>query len=368
MAVLYTRKIPIRQLTTDNDILDRINDLVFRTNNVVRETYQFLRLYFLWLLENNIELPTINRSLLKMIFTVISYRQNTSRNDCETKENIELFYNDIYSKLQRTKVQAPNKDILDYEITDIITNVENHIKGSFFTYINRLVYAIIPNDDKQPKEYNDTQKEQRKKLRNDLFDTTYTSDSQYHTYIDDFSTEIKENLKLVRSKKPQSCFPLLYKISLVIKLSGKKQLALIPLRRSLIPAYITIDATIFKEAFRDILKEQEIDIWKNITDNIYDTLGCKETFEFTSLKTDSIACSITFRAGERKQKPKKKFEEQYFEDLKSHIEFEGKKIVAIDPNKGNLVYCYDGENTLRRHRTKDDMLLVKINIKKSGKK
>ena len=82
----------------------------------------------------------------------------------------------------------------------------------------------------------------------------------------------------------------------------------------------------------------------------------KEGYDFSSLKTDGISCSLLFKSNCKHKITS--IHEKYLEDLSSYEELLEKKIVAIDPNKGNLMYCFDGKNVLRytqaqrRHETK----------------
>lgn len=322
---------------------------------MVRETYHFLRLYIIHLLHNKQVPPVIDRSFLKLVFSTVSDRKGgnkvTFKNaDGEKVEPPDLgaFYDTHYKPMQSSRPKAPNKDILDYEITSIITNVENHIKNAFFTYVNRLVFSLAPKD-----------KDERKRLRNDLLDNTRTSRLEFRPMIERFAPLIREKLDKNPGRKipvfkdnPQSCFPLIYAISKIVRERGFKQLAIVPMRRSLIPSYITIDTNIFKRSFGNLIRKHPLDVWKNIRSVIEGEFGHKEGFVFTSLKTDGVGCSVVFTVPNKWVKgsvrPKKvKFDEKYFEDLKSYGEFKDKKIVGIDPNKGNLVYCFDGEKTLR---------------------
>lgn len=344
----YCRRLPLHKVTTNKKIKDTIEELVIATNNLVREAYQFLRLYFLHLLEQEIELPLIDRSFLKGVFSLFSTKKSDSKLEPITAQLLP-FYKEHYESINVTQVKVQYNAIIDYEITTMITCIENHIKNEFFTYINRLVFSICPNSkDKEENKYN---KLQRKKIRDDLYNGTFNSDSLYHSLIKEFYPLIKENLE-IRKSNPQLCLPFLYKVSTIIKDHNKKQLSILPLRRSFIPSYITIDSHIFHKykCFKDILLEEQVDLWANIKDTIEKELSHKEGYKFTSLKTNGIGCSIVFRKeGKRAGMRDKKnlFKEKYFEDLKQYDEFKDRKIVGIDPNKGNLMYCYDGETVLR---------------------
>ena len=50
----------LSKIIKNNDILNIINDSVYRTNNIVFHTYNFLKLYILHLYDNKLELPIIN--------------------------------------------------------------------------------------------------------------------------------------------------------------------------------------------------------------------------------------------------------------------------------------------------------------------
>ena len=268
------------------------------------------------------------------------------------------FYNTNYSTLQLEKVKTVNKDILDYESVSIITNIENHIKGSFFTYINRLVFSLcISLEDK------DKQKQQRKRLRNDMFDNTRSSDEQFHHYIDTFNpliTAAKNKL----NKNPQFCIPLLYKISLIIAEKGCKQLAILPLRRSFIPSHITIDKTVFAASFKDINDAAGINLWDTIILKVNKLFKQKTGVSFKTMKTDGISCCITFSSSNKyckktnldkeentKNKKQMKINKNYIylEDLESTDELKDIPLVGIDPNKGNLVYCKGSNNAVLRY-------------------
>ena len=329
MGDCYCRKTPLKAIIQNETVLTKIEQCVLDTNNVVRETYQFVRLYFLTLLEQENVPPLIDRTFLKGVFSTISNRKKSSRIQ-NLLDQLQVFYTEHYEPIQTIKAPAVQKDILDYEITGIITNVENHIKNSFFTYVNSLVYALCPTD-----------KTARKNLRDDMYKGTFSSPPEYFHLVEEFSPMITEALKVLKTN-PQKSLPLLYKISKLLARNGFKHKSILPLRRSLIPSYITIDKNICSLIFKDIE-----DCWVEIEESVLCEVGCKEGYSLTSIKTDGVACSLTFRTEKRGKRKKTKAEEKYLEDLNVLKNITGKKVVGIDPNKGNLVYCFDGENVLR---------------------
>ena len=106
-------------------------------------------------------------------------------------------------------------------------------------------------------------------------------------------------------------------------------------------------SNIINEIFRT---ESPLEIWENIKNKVSSLFKIKTGYTLSSFKTDSIGCSLLFKSKTKKKKVDKNdssHQEKYFDDLESYEEFKGQTIVAIDPNKGNLMYCYDGKNTLK---------------------
>ena len=61
-----------REVNEDTIII--INDAVFRTSKIVFHTYNFLKLYFMHLYENNLIFPLIDVQFISIIMMVISKR------------------------------------------------------------------------------------------------------------------------------------------------------------------------------------------------------------------------------------------------------------------------------------------------------
>ena len=67
-----------------------IDDLTNRTNKIVCRSYQFLKLYVLHLLDNDKELPKINKEFISDIFKVITIRKSNSGAVPESKMSQQL--------------------------------------------------------------------------------------------------------------------------------------------------------------------------------------------------------------------------------------------------------------------------------------
>jgi len=331
----YSRTIPFKHIVEDPETY---NDIIFRVNEIVKHTYQFVRMYILHCYENDKPIPTIDRSFLKTVFSLVSVRQKNSN----TTVDLRNFYEKHYSPIQPEKIDGSNlKETLDHEITDMVTNVENHIKNHFYDYLLHLTSC-----------YTETRKEARK-LRNMLYyDDLSSHYSDTYPELMEYCYEI-QNAKENRTDSPQALLPLLLKINELSELHGRKTMAVIPLRKSNTPKYVTFSHCVMTDTFG---KELGTEKWYEICEMVAYYFTAKEDFSFSSLKTDGVGCSLLFKY--KTKRKAYKFQEKYLENLQTYEELLDKKIVAIDPNKGNLMYCYDGKNVLRytqaqrRHETK----------------
>ena len=362
----YTRILPLKNILNEPVYINKLQDIHYKVNEIIRHTYQFIRLYFIHLYTTDTIFPTLNRSFIKQIFSLISHRNRNKNMSTELQEFFKKHYKEHMLHIEEGKGL---KEILDPEITILITSIENHIKNTFYSYINSLVSLYTCGN---KKEYN--------KLKKYLTSDSDEVDDNY-VYIDVLDRYKNDILDAKKNifKNPQSCFSLLFRINEELESNGKKMYSLLPLRRSLIPKYISLSSTIIAEIFRvksnEENKQSPSTIWSNIKQAVDNEFNygkkIKHNYSFLSLKTDMVGCSLIFKlsgvrtTGVKKYKKKKTIiSETYFDDL-STLEYkqitENKNVVVIDPNKGNLMYCYDGENVIRytQNQRRKDMKKTK---------
>jgi len=331
----YVRTLPLKKLIRNEATMKEIEGLVCSTNQICRETYLFIRAFIIDKLERGLSIPTINRIFVRNVISTISEIDSRGRKstDLQGKEEIVNFFEEKFARVQVEKIKKPSGTLLEYVVVEILTAIENHIKTKFFSYVSKLVFSIAPDSDK---------KTQRAKIKNDIMDGSFTSEETYHSTIRDFA-EISTLIKIFKTK-PQQCIPMMYKInSFILAQNPKvKVYSILPLRRSLIPCFITFSKSVFLSIFKDE------NVWSELEGRVLSLFKLKSSeYSFTSFRTNGVGCSLLFSIPALKFKKKKKETSPYFEDLRSYEEFKGKKIVAIDPNKGNLLYCFDGKKVLR---------------------
>jgi hypothetical protein len=103
------------------------------------------------------------------------------------------FYKNKYSKLFVSKINGTNlSGILNYQMTEIVTNIENNIKLHFLDYLNRFVNSSFKEQNQQilknlkGKDKIETKKLLAKELyqiKKDLLNNTLECDNKYHEWL-----------------------------------------------------------------------------------------------------------------------------------------------------------------------------------------
>ena len=133
-----------------------------------------------------------------------------------------------------------------------------------------------------------------------------------------------------------------------------------PLRTDIIPKHIRLDTTTLVHLlmtkkqgnktdylFKGNLKRFEDKIWEFFFRTERQCFKKKWYSFHHIIETDGISCSILML---RKDKVGKKIKmssisksEEYIDELEDYAQIKNKKIVAIDPNMGDLLYCVDSD-------------------------
>jgi len=273
--------------------------------------------------------------------------------------------------------------ILDYLTIDILTMYENNIKQHYIEYIERYVNIVwqkkfmIDKIRKIKKTKKDRDSAVRKlctqlrKIKNDILNIenkNYKSNVFYHKWINEQKKLIVPSKDKFRKKSlyydlqclPQDYFPCMVYMMKKIE----KQHFLInnafPLRSDIIPKHIRLDTTTLvhllitkkqgnksEYLFKGNLKRFEDKIWKFFFRTERQCFKKKNYTFHHMIETDGISCSILLlrndMIGRRIRMKKVPNKEPYIDELKDYSKLQHKKIVAIDPNMSDLVYCVDGD-------------------------
>ena len=72
-------KTSLNSITDNNDVVRKINDVTKRCSIITSDIYSFLKLYFLNLYEQKIDLPIIDINLLATILNVVTIGPSSGR-------------------------------------------------------------------------------------------------------------------------------------------------------------------------------------------------------------------------------------------------------------------------------------------------
>src|SRR4029077_6359984 len=71
---MKTVKTSLAKVVVDESSIPIIEELVQRVNKITIQTYQYIKLYFLYLFENNIKFPLIDEKFISDVIAVITVR------------------------------------------------------------------------------------------------------------------------------------------------------------------------------------------------------------------------------------------------------------------------------------------------------
>ena len=140
-------KTSLVNITDNNDVIRKINDVVKRCSIITSDIYSFLKLYFLHLYEQKIKLPTVDIDLLATILNVVTIGPSSGRKvrkNNDLNDKISRFYLNNFYKLGHIKEKRDNlSHIYKYLFNSIITNFENNIKLHFENYLIKFLKVYV---------------------------------------------------------------------------------------------------------------------------------------------------------------------------------------------------------------------------------
>ena len=426
LDLIIVNKCPLKNICKKNSLINKINNNILIVNKITIQIYQFLNLYLINKYDKNEEFPEVNEIFIKAIIKTITKRQDTrgkppSDDTQKILDELKKFYDKEYKQcIINDDIQEDTKlnFSMAYEVIDILTNINNNIKEHFFDYVNKFVNNSLGIKSKI-KEINNKNldKNEKKELRNQLYsefrkikkdivklDNNYESNNKYHEWINMHRTNIIRKNKFTKnsieydlcSNTQDYLKSLFYMNKELEKISknnikeGKDEIKLyqiIPQRTNIKPKYITIDTaslinlTISENSIKylsDIGKYQD-ELWNNY----FRTNGKefkRKNYQFNyMIKTDGIGCSVLLvkmkdgkpiNITSNMQKSIKKKQEaldKYIEEIKIIEEMKNKRIVTIDPNLSDIIYCVsktipyeeiikDKKGKVRKHIKQDENL------------
>ena len=261
---IVTVKCPLKIILQNDKYKSFLFDVCFRTNQIVIHTYQFLRLWILYKYNNKLEIPIIDKNMIKIIFNVLSTSSKGGNRpqgeNLKLLEEFEKFYQEHYKNLNyENKVSGEYlTQILDGLATDMLTNIENNIKLHFFKYVNRFVNSSFKkiNNKLVEKTEEGTKTKLRKELnkeiyevKQDLINNTLKSNEKYHKWINShrdniFYKDFVNSYQFDIQNSPQRYLKSMIYMCEQIEKEETKLFQFFPLRTEITQKYIPIDTKI----------------------------------------------------------------------------------------------------------------------------
>jgi hypothetical protein len=408
-------KIPLKHVLKNPDInLPKITDAVIKCNKIIINTLMFMKLYLLDYFEKNNKLPEIDKvfvnSCMKILCNESASGRPPKKEIKELKDKLTTFYNSDY----KTLIKDTNLDytylntVLDYLTIGIITMYENNIKLHYVEYIERYVNIVWKKKEtilkiKEENKEEDKQKElvnefcrQLRKIKTDILEISseYKSDVKYHNWIKDIKKTItpnkdkyqKNNLYYDLQCDPQEYLPCMIRMMKEVEKDKVMIYNVFPMRNDIIMKSIKLDTTTLVHLLftqkqgnkTDYLLEGNL---KKFEDKIWEFFfrserQCFKKPKYTfhhMIETDGVSCSILMLRNDLigKRIPNIKVgsnSEEYIDELTDYANIKNKKIVAIDPNKSDILYCVDNDNKeANEFRYTQDSRRKECKIKKYAK-
>jgi hypothetical protein len=389
-------KVPLKHVIKHPDInIPKIQDTAIMANKIVIHTLQFMKLYLLNYYNKHNKLPVIDKTFINTCIKVQCEENKGGRPASnkvqKLKDELNAFYNKEYKPLLQNETLSYKhmNTILDYLTIDILTMYENNIKLHYVEYLERYVNVFWKKKFliEKIRKLNTTKKEkdkrvnglcnQLRKIKNDLLNVEnneYKSKSFYHSWIENNKKVLLANKKEFKKNNlyydiqcsPQDYLPSMIFIMKEVDKEGFSINNVFPMRSEIIPKHIRLDTTTLVHLlmtkkqgkksdylFKGNLKRFEDKIWKFFFRTERQCFKKKWYSFHHMIETDGVSCSILLmrkdKVGKRVQQKKGGNKEQYIDELKNkdYKELKNKKIVAIDPNMSDLLYCVDGDNKER---------------------
>ena len=380
-----------------------INNIVKEINELVILGYQFIRLYLLDKFNNNKELPLINKLFILDILKTISksttergkQKNETKIKNKQGKDDIRLFYKNVFSKLVNKEIYYTNKThILEQSAKEMLRCIETNISTHFLKHLFKLINCNFkkPKTDEIKKEKDKSKRkelykelnEEIRNLKNDLINKQILdSKEEYHQWI-------KDNINLLLPEKFTKSIPydikanplkyIKYSIYINKKIEEleAKPYAFIPQRNNIVPKSIVLNTSgiadyigstvenLFDYSKSELVlhcKKYQAHIWSKILKlEKRSIFNDKEYVFYNQIITDGFSCSLLFILKKYKDKeygdktPKVKEDDNEFiklnelskEECDKYLD-DKYKYVGLDPGINRIVSIIDEDNNFYKY-------------------
>jgi transposase len=391
-------KTSLKSVVRDESVISALRDAALRANGIMTHTLQLLKLYLIYCYDTGAPLPTIDRQFVTSVMKVLCAEPTVGRPPSEAtkriKDTLKAFYEEHYKPSVVGELNYRHlTTVLDYLAIDVITMYETNIKQHFVEYVERLVnvswekkalVAIIK------KHKTTTARRQAatnalcaqlRLIKTDLLspDAQKTAHPMYHAWIDAQRLKVlprrplrKKSMHYDIQCSPQDYLPQMLYMMKAVEARGASVNNVCPLRSAIIPKHFRLDTTSLihlcltsehgtraEYLTKGNIVRRQAEIWglffkteKKCFHTADDAaIGHAHTFDH-QIETDGVSCSILLKRGDvvgkRTKEPKAPTHkeggsERYIDEVNDYAPLTNKRVVAIDPNMSDLLYCVDSD-------------------------
>ena len=392
-------KTSLKSVVRDESVTATLQDAALRANGIMTHSLQLLKLYLIHCYDTGAALPTIDRQFVTSVMKVLCAEPTVGRKPSEEtariKDTLRAFYEAHYKPSVVGELNYRNMTtVLEYLAIDVITMYETNIKQHFVEYVERFVnvswekralVALIK------KRHTSTARRQAatnslcaqlRRIKADLLspDQPKKAHPMYHSWIDEQRLKVLPQRKLRKDSvhydiqcSPQDYLhPLLFMMK-EVEARGASVNNACPLRSEIIPKHFRLDTTALislcltsaqgtraEYTAKGNLVKHQSKVWGFFfkTEKKCFHTGDDEAHAHTfdhQIETDGVSCSILLKrrdmVGKRAKEPKPKKgsgerserSERYIDEVDDYTPIRDKRVVAIDPNMSDLLYCVDGD-------------------------
>ena len=375
-----TIKTTLKSVLRDQGIQPHIENLVQEINDLVIHTYQFIRLYLLYLYEKELDFPEINEAWIMACIKTLGTRDNRGAKSMDVKllETLDNFYTKEYRPLLgHQKTDLRNKTfLLPYIATKIYTGLVVNIQERFVQHLLRFINTTTSKITQDKSILHGFKKQ---------FLNIEDTDARFNDWMDKHEDNIlPQNISKsvqydVKVRPLEYLKGLLYMNSVLEKTvlengDMPKLFQPLPLRTNLIAKNLVIDSASLVNLFcpqdckkgdllRNITENQEL-IWSSMLRTKSKIFKNKHYIFHNQIQTDGFSCSLLFirkdLVGKKWGSKVPQAEEQEFhniEDLNKEqlTELKDRNIVGCDPGKRSLVYKIDSQGNKLQYTSPQKM-------------
>lgn len=397
-------KCPLKAVLKEYDKLQPIIDEVVRDiNKFVIIGYQFIRLYLLDKFCNKKDFPVVNKDFILDVLKTIS-SSNTNRGKINKddkiknklcKDDLKLFYTNIFSKLVNEKLSYTNKTyILEQTAKEMLTCLETNISTHFIKHLSKYINCLFKNPKSQEiKLENDKEKRKQmykelnaeiRNLKSDLINNRIIdSKIEYHNWINEnkkflYPEKITKSVAYDVKKHPQKYLVYSFYINSKIEELGKKSFQVIPQRNNIVPKNIILNTSgitdyigskypeLFDYGKGEMLhhcKKHQKHVWSKILKLEKKSIfNHKDYVFYNQITTDGFSCSLLFILKKYKDKkfgdkiPKNNDDKDIIRKIDTLTKRECNKylsddykLISVDPGKIRPLSMIDEHNNFYKY-------------------